>query len=119
MTASWRADVATERRRLAVSALSTRLRCPRSWRVTSRDSISRTLEEAPQARRKARTVSVDFQVTTPRPRRWRQAPGKPLPPIVHEFLKYIYSREGQSDVVKDGYFPVDGATIEKHLASLR
>ena len=48
-----------------------------------------------------------------------QAPGKPLPPIVHEFLKYIYSREGQSDVVKDGYFPVDGATIEKHLASLR
>lgn len=48
-----------------------------------------------------------------------QAPGKPLPPIVHEFLKYIYSREGQSDVVKDGYFPVDGATAEKHLATLR
>jgi phosphate transport system substrate-binding protein len=48
-----------------------------------------------------------------------QAPGKPLSPIVHEFLKYIYSREGQSDVVKDGYFPVDGATIEKHLGVLR
>lgn len=48
-----------------------------------------------------------------------QAPGKPLPPIVREFLKYIYSREGQSDVVKDGYFPVDGATAEKHLAIVR
>jgi phosphate transport system substrate-binding protein len=43
----------------------------------------------------------------------------PLSPIVHEFLKYIYSREGQSDVVKDGYFPVDGTTIEKHLGILR
>jgi phosphate transport system substrate-binding protein len=48
-----------------------------------------------------------------------QAPGKPLPPIVHEFLKYIYSREGQADVLKDGYFPVDKATAEKHLATLR
>ena len=48
-----------------------------------------------------------------------QAPGKPLPPIVHEFLKYIYSREGQADVLKDGYFPVAGATAEKHLAVVR
>ncbi|HET6674179.1 MAG TPA: phosphate ABC transporter substrate-binding protein [Nitrospiraceae bacterium] len=48
-----------------------------------------------------------------------QAPGKPLPPIVHEFLKYIYSREGQADVLKDGYFPVAGTTAEKHLAALR
>jgi phosphate transport system substrate-binding protein len=48
-----------------------------------------------------------------------QAPGKPLSPTVREFLKYIYSREGQSDVVKDGYFPVDAATGEKHLAAIR
>jgi phosphate transport system substrate-binding protein len=48
-----------------------------------------------------------------------QAPGKPLPPIVHQFLKYIYSREGQSDVLKDGYFPVDGATVEKYISTLR
>lgn len=48
-----------------------------------------------------------------------QTPGNPLPPIVHEFLKYIYSREGQSDVVKDGYFPVDKATADKYLAGLR
>lgn len=48
-----------------------------------------------------------------------QAPGKPLPPIVREFLKYIYSREGQSDVMKDGYFPIEGTVAEKHLAQLR
>lgn len=48
-----------------------------------------------------------------------QTPGKPLPPIVREFLKYILSREGQSDVLKDGYFPVQGAVADKHLAKVR
>ncbi|MDE3244405.1 MAG: phosphate-binding protein, partial [Nitrospirota bacterium] len=47
-----------------------------------------------------------------------QAPGKPLPPIVKEFFKYVYSREGQSDVMKDGYFPVEGATAQKALSGL-
>lgn len=48
-----------------------------------------------------------------------QAPGKPLSPIVKEFLAYIYSREGQSDVLRDGYFPVDAALAEKQLAKIR
>ncbi|MFO0729902.1 MAG: substrate-binding domain-containing protein [Nitrospiraceae bacterium] len=45
-----------------------------------------------------------------------QAPGKPLSPIVKEFLKYVYSREGQADVLKDGYFPLDGTVTEKQLS---
>ncbi|HET9963677.1 MAG TPA: phosphate ABC transporter substrate-binding protein [Nitrospiraceae bacterium] len=48
-----------------------------------------------------------------------QAPGKPLSPIVREFLKYVYSREGQADVVKDGYFPVDAPLIERQLAAIK
>lgn len=48
-----------------------------------------------------------------------QAPGKPLSPIVKEFLAYVYSREGQSDVLKDGYFPVDGTLVDKQLAKVR
>lgn len=48
-----------------------------------------------------------------------QAPGKPLPPIIREFFKYVYSREGQSDVLKDGYFPVDGALAQRELAKFR
>lgn len=48
-----------------------------------------------------------------------QAPGKPLSPIVKEFLAYVYSREGQSDVLRDGYFPVEGALAEKQLAKIR
>jgi phosphate transport system substrate-binding protein len=48
-----------------------------------------------------------------------QTPGKPLSPIVKEFLTYVYSREGQSDVLRDGYFPVDAALAEKQLAKIR
>ena len=48
-----------------------------------------------------------------------QAPGKPLSPIVKEFLAYVYSKEGQSDVLRDGYFPVPGALAEKQLAKIR
>ena len=48
-----------------------------------------------------------------------QAPGKPLSPIVKEFLAYVYSKEGQADVLRDGYFPVPGALAEKQLAKIR
>ncbi len=48
-----------------------------------------------------------------------QAPGKPLSPIVREFLKYIYSREGQSDVNKDGYFPLDASAVEKYVSNIK
>lgn len=48
-----------------------------------------------------------------------QAPGKPLTPIVREFLNYIYSREGQGDVIKDGYFPLDSVLVEKQRTKIR
>jgi len=48
-----------------------------------------------------------------------QTPGKPLTPMVREFLNYIYSREGQGDVVKDGYFPLDAVLVEKERAKIR
>jgi phosphate transport system substrate-binding protein len=35
-----------------------------------------------------------------------KAPGKPLDPVVREFVKFIFSREGQEIVVKDGYYPI-------------
>ncbi|MFT4542060.1 MAG: phosphate transport system substrate-binding protein [Planctomycetota bacterium] len=33
-------------------------------------------------------------------------PGSKLEPLRAEFIKYVFSRAGQKDVVKDGYFPV-------------
>ena len=35
-----------------------------------------------------------------------RAPGKPLHPMVREFCKFIFSKEGQAVVIKDGYMPV-------------
>ena len=45
-------------------------------------------------------------------------PGTPLSPLVQEFLKYVYSRQGQSVVIKDGYFPLSAKLIKKQLAGL-
>jgi phosphate transport system substrate-binding protein len=47
-----------------------------------------------------------------------KAPDKPLDPIVKEFVKYIYSKEGQKVVIKDGFFPLKAEMIEKELKRL-
>lgn len=45
-------------------------------------------------------------------------PNKPLQPLEREFVKMILSRQGQQVVVKDGYIPLPGQVVEKHLARL-
>jgi len=45
-------------------------------------------------------------------------PGGHLDPLRQEFIKYVYSAAGQSDVVKDGYFPVTPQIAEKALSSV-
>ncbi|NKB80358.1 MAG: phosphate ABC transporter substrate-binding protein PstS family protein [Nitrospirales bacterium] len=47
-----------------------------------------------------------------------KAPGKPLSPLVKEFIRYIYSTEGQQVVIKDGYFPIPQKFINKQLTHL-
>jgi phosphate transport system substrate-binding protein len=42
-----------------------------------------------------------------------KAPGKPLDPLVREFLKLVLSREGQEVVVKDGYLPLTAAIVSQ------
>ena len=44
-----------------------------------------------------------------------KAPGKPLPPLVAEFLKYVYSKAGQHIVIKDGYFPLPQTLISQEI----
>ena len=46
-------------------------------------------------------------------------PGKPLDPLVEQFVHYILSREGQEVVVKDGYMPLLAKTDETERASLK
>jgi phosphate transport system substrate-binding protein len=48
-----------------------------------------------------------------------KAPGKPLAPLVAEFVKLIFSKEGQQEVVKDGYMPLTAAQAQAELAKIK
>jgi len=45
-------------------------------------------------------------------------PGSELDPLRREFIRYVFSKEGQTDVVRDGYYPVTAAIAQKALASV-
>jgi phosphate transport system substrate-binding protein len=47
-----------------------------------------------------------------------RAPGKPLDPLVKEFVKLILSKEGQEVVVKDGYLPLSPEIVKAESAKL-
>ncbi len=47
-----------------------------------------------------------------------RAPGKPLDPLVKEFAKFVFSKEGQEVVIKDGFFPLPAAVAKEELAKL-
>jgi phosphate transport system substrate-binding protein len=44
-----------------------------------------------------------------------KAPGKALDPLVREFARVMFSKEGQEAVVKDGYFPVPASVAKEEL----
>jgi phosphate transport system substrate-binding protein len=44
-----------------------------------------------------------------------KAPGKALDPLVREFARVMFSREGQEAVVKDGYFPIPASVAKEEL----
>lgn len=48
-----------------------------------------------------------------------RAPGKPLDPLMSEFLKLVLSKEGQEVVVKDGYYPLTAEMVQEELAQLK
>jgi phosphate transport system substrate-binding protein len=39
--------------------------------------------------------------------------------LVHEFIKFVNSQEGQEIVVKDGYYPMPAAVATETLALLK
>jgi phosphate transport system substrate-binding protein len=45
-------------------------------------------------------------------------PGSSLDPLRREFISYIFSYEGQRDVLKDGYFPVPAELAKEELAKV-
>ena len=47
-----------------------------------------------------------------------RVPGRSLPPLEKEFLRMIYSKEGQQVVEKDGYFSLPAKVAEQYLKQL-
>jgi phosphate transport system substrate-binding protein len=47
-----------------------------------------------------------------------KAPGKPLDPLVREFLKLVLGRQGQEVVVKDGYLPLTSQIVSDERRKL-
>jgi phosphate transport system substrate-binding protein len=45
-------------------------------------------------------------------------PGSQLDPLRREFIKYIFSKQGQEAVIKDGYFPISAALSKKMLSEV-
>lgn len=45
-------------------------------------------------------------------------PGQQLDPLVREFLKFVFSKEGQEIVIKDGYLPLPAKIANEELAKL-
>jgi phosphate transport system substrate-binding protein len=48
-----------------------------------------------------------------------KAPNRQLEPVVREFAKFIFTREGQEVVVKDGYYPVPETVAAKERAKVQ
>jgi len=47
-----------------------------------------------------------------------KAPGKPLDPLVKEYVRLILSKDGQEVVVKDGYLPLAATIVAEELKKL-
>ncbi len=47
-----------------------------------------------------------------------RAPNRPLDPLTREFLRWVLSRQGQVEVVKDGYLPLHAGLAARELRKL-
>jgi phosphate transport system substrate-binding protein len=45
-------------------------------------------------------------------------PGSTIDPLRAEFIKYVFSKEGQADVIKDGYYPVTAKIAAADLSAV-
>jgi phosphate transport system substrate-binding protein len=49
---------------------------------------------------------------------FNKKPNQPLDPLTTEFIKFVFSKEGQQMVIKDGFYPVSKALAEEDLKTL-
>lgn len=49
---------------------------------------------------------------------FNKKPGQPLDPLMTEFVKYVFSKDGQQVVIKDGFYPISKAVADEDLKKL-
>lgn len=47
-----------------------------------------------------------------------KAPTKPLDPLMREFVRFMFTKEGQEAVIKDGYYPVTNSIAKEELGKV-
>ncbi|OGB94589.1 MAG: phosphate-binding protein [candidate division NC10 bacterium RBG_16_65_8] len=47
-----------------------------------------------------------------------RAPGKPLDPLMREFVRFMFSKDGQEAVIKDGYYPVPSSIAKEETGKV-
>jgi phosphate transport system substrate-binding protein len=47
-----------------------------------------------------------------------RAPGKPLDPLMREFVRFMFSKDGQEAVIKDGYYPVPSSIAREEIGKV-
>ena len=47
-----------------------------------------------------------------------KAPNKPLDPLMREFIKFVFTKEGQEAVIKDGYYPVPNSIAREEVGKV-
>ncbi|HSD50396.1 MAG TPA: phosphate ABC transporter substrate-binding protein PstS family protein [Candidatus Methylomirabilis sp.] len=47
-----------------------------------------------------------------------KAPNKSLDPLMREFVRFMFTREGQEAVIKDGYFPVPNSIAKEEIGKV-
>lgn len=50
---------------------------------------------------------------------FNKRPQEPLDPLMTQFIKYVFSKEGQQVVIKDGFFPVSKALADEDMKQLK
>ena len=81
------------------------------------DIIQYAVGATPVAAEPANAYSGTYPLARPLWLNLNYRPGGELDPVRREFIRYVFSKQGQQDVVRDGYLPV-GAKMARQALDL-
>ncbi|MDG0834678.1 PstS family phosphate ABC transporter substrate-binding protein [Roseateles saccharophilus] len=79
----------------------------------ARDAVSPAVAGTPES-----AATGQYPLTRYMYIRFDRQPGRPIPAVVKEFLRYVLSRQGQEPVPCSGYYPLTAREVREELAKL-